>query len=215
MTWLAVCGLALAAFLAMALWFKAPRRGWTMLGATLLIGLAGYAVQGSPDQPGAPNALAQRATNDPADSIAMRGLLDESDIPPTNQWIVIADAMARNGHHADAAKVLLGAVDDNPDNAQAWLALGNALVAHADGLLTPAALHAYQRAEKAAPDSPGPPYFLGLAMAQSGRFGEARKLWAELLEQSPADAPWRAALAERLARLDVLIMVQASQAAGR
>ncbi|MCB2064170.1 MAG: tetratricopeptide repeat protein, partial [Novosphingobium sp.] len=111
--------------------------------------------------------------------------------------------------------VLLGAVDDDPKNAQAWLALGNALVAHADGLLTPAALHAYSNAERAAPESPGPPYFLGLALAQSGRFAEARELWADLLERTPDDAPWREMLTERLARLDLLIAMQASKAAGR
>ena len=215
MTWLAVCLMALAAFAMLAVWLKAPRSGWTTLGAALLLGLAGYGAQGSPGLPGAPRAMVQQAAVDPAASIAARGLLDESDIPPNNQWIVIADAMARNGQHADAAKVLLGALDDDPKNAQAWLALGNALVAHADGLLSPAALHAYERASKVAPDSPGPPYFLGLALAQSGRFAEARALWAGLLERTPDKAPWREMLAQQLARLDLLIAAQASEATAR
>ncbi len=215
MTWLAVCLLALAAFAMLALWLKAPRGGWTMLGATLLLGLAGYGVQGSPGQVGAPRIYAPQPDADPAFSIKARGLLDESDIPPNNQWIVIADAMTRNGQHADAAKVLLGALDDNPRNAQAWLALGNALVAHADGLLTPAALHAYDRAAQAAPKSPGPPYFLGLALAQSGRFAEARDLWSGLLARTPDKAPWREMLAEQLARLDLLIAAQARETTAR
>lgn len=215
MTWLAVIALALAAFLGMALLLRTPRSGWTMLGAALLAGLAGYAVQASPDQPGAPRYSAPQQIVDPADSIRARDLLDESGIPTRNQWIVIADAMSRNGQNADAAKVLLGAVDADPKNAQAWIALGNALVAHADGQLTPAALHAYERAGRAAPQSPAPPYFLGMAMAQSGRFADARKLWAELLERTPPDAPWRAMLAERLARLDLLIAVQESTQGAR
>lgn len=215
MTWLAVCVLALAAFVALALVLKAPRAGWSALGAALLLGLAGYAMQGSPGLPGSPRTFAPEMAVDPATTIAARDLLDESDIPPSDRWIVIADAMARNGQHADAAKVLLGAVDHDPGNAQAWLALGNALVAHADGLLTPAALHAYERAAQAAPKSPGPPYFLGLAMAQSGRFDEARPLWAGLLERTAPDAPWRPMLAEQLGRLDMLIAVRAREAAGR
>jgi len=215
MTWFGVIALALAAFIAMALWLKTPRSGWAMLGAALLAGLAGYAIQASPNQPGSPRFSASQALIDPVDSIMMRDLLDESEIPPGNQWIVIADAMARNGQHADAAKVLLGAVDADPKNAQAWIALGNALVAHADGQLTPAALHAYKRAAEAAPKSPGPPFFLGMGMAQSGRFEEARKVWAELLERTLQEAPWRAMLAERLARLDSLIAVQASESATR
>ena len=215
MTWLAVVGLALAAFLALALLLKAPRSGWTMLGAALLLGLAGYAMQGSPHQPGAPRSPDQRFGLDVTDSIMARGLLDESEIPTTNQWIVISDAMMRNGQAANAAQVLLGAVDDNPGNAQAWLALGNALVVHADGQLTPAALHAFERAGRAAPKSPGPPYFLGMAMAQSGRFDEARALWSGLLSRTPPDAPWREMLAERLARLDLLIAARDRDAASR
>jgi cytochrome c-type biogenesis protein CcmH len=214
-TWLAVCAMAVAAFMALALWLKAPRSGWTMLGAALLFGLAGYGMQGSPAMPGAPRTFAPHSAVDASDTIAARALLDESDIPTNNRWIVIADAMARNGQNADAAQVLLGAVDDNPRDAQAWLALGNALVAHADGLLTPAALHAYQQAAAAAPDSPGPPYFLGLALAQSGRFGEGRALWADLVKRTPGDAPWRAMLTERLARLDLIIAAQARATQGQ
>ena len=215
MTWLAIAALTLATLAVLAVWLKVPRAGWTALGATFLFGLAGYAFQGSPEQAGAPKAAGQEFAADPQAIIAARDLLDESDIARTNQWIVIADAMARRGQYASAAEVLLGAVDDDPKNAQAWLALGNALVAHADGLLTPAALHAYSHAERAAPESPGPPYFLGLALAQSGRFAEARELWADLLERTPDDAPWREMLTERLARLDLLIAMQASKAAGR
>ena len=49
------------------------------------------------------------------------------------------------------------------------------------------------------------PESLGLAMAQSGRLAEARGLWAELLARSPADAPWRADLEQRLQKLDAFI----------
>ena len=60
-------------------------------------------------------------------------------------------------------------------------------------------------AGETAPDSPGPPFFLGLALAQSGRLDDARALWFDLLQRSPADAPWRAGLQERLGQLDALI----------
>jgi cytochrome c-type biogenesis protein CcmH len=119
-----------------------------------------------------------------------------------------ADAFARHGQYADAAGILLGAVDKNPKDADAWLALANALVGHAEGTLSPAALYAYRNAAIAAPNHPGPPFFLGLAMAQSGRFADARSLWADLLASTPPDAPWRADLQDRLTRLDALIARQ-------
>jgi cytochrome c-type biogenesis protein CcmH len=61
----------------------------------------------------------------------------------------------------------------------------------------------------AAPNSAGPPFFLGLAMIQSGRLGEGRAMWADLLARSPADAPWRADLEKRLGELDGFVASQA------
>lgn len=98
--------------------------------------------------------------------------------PNTNRWIVIADAMARRGRYADAAEILLGAVEASPQASEGWLALGDALYAHAGGVLTPAAALAYERADRA-----------GLASFA------ARPLAAEAMERSARPAlarAWRA-----------------------
>jgi cytochrome c-type biogenesis protein CcmH len=204
MSWAPVALLALAVFGMLAFLLKAPRKGWEAIGAALLLGIAGYALQGRPGLPGAPKTPAERVAGGGDALIKARQELAGKP-GPVNDWLVIADALARHGQFADAAEVLRGAVDQEPGNAEAWLALGNALVGHSQGLLTPAALFAYRRAAAADPDHPGPPFFLGLALAQSGRFAEARALWAGLLALSPKDAPWRADLADRLARLDAFI----------
>ena len=88
------------------------------------------------------------------------------------------------------------------------LTLGNALVGHSNGLLTPASQYAYQKAATLSPDHPAPPFFLGLALATSGQLQQARAIWAELLERSPPDAAWREDLTSRLARIDALIAQQ-------
>ena len=116
--------------------------------------------------------------------------------------------MTRHGQYADAATILRGAVEKDPANGQAWLAMANALVGHSQGMLSPAALYAYRRASAADPQAPGPPFFLGMALAQSGRLAEARTLWATLLARAPADAPWRADLGKRLEMLDRFIAQQ-------
>ena len=205
MSWALIIALAALAFAALVFLFKVPRGGWEAVGAALLLGLAGYALQGSPAQPGAPKAPAAQNKGNGQALVAARQQLRASGAQGTSSWLVIGDAMARNGQYADAASVLLGAVEKNPKDAEGWLALGNALVGHSEGALTPAALYAYQRAATADPASPGPPFFLGLALAQSGRLNEGRALWAELLARSPKDAPWRADLAERLGKLDQFI----------
>lgn len=213
MSWLIVLLLALAALGLVLLLMRRegqPRSGWEAIGAALLLGVAGYGLQGSPGLPGAPREPAETVSGSPEALVAARKALDGKSVAQGSNWVVVADALARHGQYADAAGVLLGAVQRDPQDAEAWLALANALVGHAEGTLSPAALYAYRHASQAAPDHPGPPFFLGLAMAQSGRFAEARALWAGLLAKSPPDAPWRADLQERLARLDALIARQSA-----
>lgn len=204
MTWVLVAGLALVAFGGAVLAFRIPRAGWELLGAALLLGIAGYALQGSPGQPGIPKEPAETVGGDGAAAIAERQKLGEGPAMGDKD-LVTADALARHGQFANAAEWLRGAVDKNPANAEAWLAMGNALVGHAEGTISPAAIYAYGRAAKAAPDSPGPPFFLGMALIQSGRLAEGRAVWADLLARSPKEAPWRGDLEKRLGELDAFM----------
>ncbi len=201
--------LAAAAFAIGALALRLPRSGWALFGAALLFGLAGYALHGSPDQAGAPKV----ATNGPADAgVALVDARRELFGPaPPSHFVIVADGFSRRGQFADAAGILRGSLDQNPDDPEAWLALANALVENAEGQLTPAAIYAFSRAEQADPANPGPGFFLGVALINSGRPAEARGLWAGMLERAPTDAPWRDGLKQRLERLDGLIAQMSSQ----
>lgn len=208
MGWVIVIVLALVAFAALVLLFKAPKRGWEAIGAALLLGIAGFAWQARPAQPGAPKQAAEAQNKDAAALVAARKELATQTGQQPSNLLVIADAFARNGQYADAAGVVLGAVEKNPNDGEAWLSLANNLVGHAEGALTPAAEYAYGRAMQADPDQPGPAFFLGLALAGNGKLTEGRTLWADLLARAPKDAPWRADLEARLARLDQFIAAQ-------
>lgn len=207
MSWAIAIALAALSFGVIAFVLKAPRNGWEAVGAALLLGIAGYALQGRPDLPGAPKLAAENAASNAAALVEARKALNGQGggRGASSNWIVVSDALARHGQYADAAGILIGALEKEPKNSDAWLALGNALVGHAEGTLSPASLYAYRRAAQAAPDEPGPPFFLGLAMAESGRLAEARQMWGDLLARSPADAPWRSDLEGRIARLDAFI----------
>ncbi|KHK91080.1 tetratricopeptide repeat protein [Novosphingobium malaysiense] len=208
MTWVFVIVLAVIAFGLIAFVFKAPRGTLEAVAAALLLGIAGYVTQGSPAMPGAPKAAAEPVSGDSGSLVEARLKVTNKGIPPNNQWVVIADGLARNGRYADAAQVLRGATEKDPNNSEAWLAMANALVAHSEGVLTPAAIYAYRRAANSDPNSPGPPFFFGLALLQNGKVGEARSLWADLLERAPKDAAWRAPLAQQLQRLDAVLSNQ-------
>lgn len=210
MGWVLVGGLAALSFAALVWVFKTPRKGWEAIGAALMLGIAGYALQGHPAQPGAPKQAAPQTREGAAALVAARQQLARDGGANPNSWVMISDALARNGQYSDAAGVVLGAVEKDPDNADAWLALGNYLMGHTEGVLSPAALHAYRRAVEADPQHPGPAFFMGLALAQNGRLAEGRAMWADLLARAPKNAPWRADLAERLARLDGFIAAQNS-----
>ena len=215
MTWVQAFILAGVAFGIAAFALKAERKGWEAIGAALLLGIAGYGLQASPGLPGAPKSAAQQIAEDPASLVDARSNVSNSSIGTTNNWIIVADGFARNGQFANASNVLGSVVAKEPDDGEAWLALANVLVTHADGQLTPASSYAYRMATRVDPEHPGPPFFLGMAMAQTGRFQEAKAIWSDLLVRSPDDAPWREDLEIRLQQLEGFIAGQNRARQGR
>ncbi len=202
--WLAVGALALAAFAFAVLALKLPREGMTLFGAVLVFGLAGYAWQGSPGQPAAPKSGAVEQGQNGAAMVEGRAALFDRTLPPPN-YLVTSDAFARRGQFGDAAALLQRGLKENPRDLESALALGMALVGHADGFVTPAAVQAFGRAKAIDPKHPGAEYFLGFSYLQSGEVVAARNVWAGLLENSPPDAPWVDGLKAEVARLDDMI----------
>ena len=211
MTWVLVLLAAAAVFAALVLVLKLPRAGWELVGAALLLGIAGYAFQGHPGLAGAPKPPAETLASADESLLAQRRAMGE-EFGQGQSWLVIADAMSRSGQYGSAAQVLRTGVRQAPNDPDLWVALGNALVGHSDGFISPAAQFAFQRAATIAPEHPGPPFFMGLALAQSGRLAEARAIWAELLARAPEGAAWKDDLSARLARLDAMIASQGGAA---
>ncbi len=202
--WLAVAALAFAAFAAAVLLLRLPRHGMTLFGAVLVFGLAGYAWQGSPGQASAPKAQAAQNGKQGEAMVEGRSALFDRTLPPPD-YLVTSDAFARRGQFAEAAALLQKGLADNPRHVEGWLALGLALVGHADGFVTPAAVQAFGRARAADPAHPGAEYYLGMAYLQSGEIVAARNVWAGLVDRSPEDAPWYDGLKAEVARLDDMI----------
>ncbi|WP_298190760.1 tetratricopeptide repeat protein [Novosphingobium sp.] len=213
MTWVFILLIAVVVWGVMAFLLKLPRTGWEITAAALLFGISGYALQGHPGQAGAPQAPVENAKLADQTLIKERQQMGAA-FGQGQSWLILADALTRQGQYGAASDVLRKAIAKSPQDADLWVALGNALVGHTDGVITPAAQFAFQKAANIAPDHPGPPFFMGLALAQSGRLAEARTLWAELLVRSPADAPYRPDLEARLARLDSIIAEQAQMQGG-
>ncbi|MDE2569340.1 MAG: tetratricopeptide repeat protein [Sphingomonadales bacterium] len=212
MTWAVILAVALAVFGALVFVFKLPRVGWELAAAALLFGISGYAMQGHPAEPGAPKPPSEDSRSGDAALLKAREAMGNSS-GEGGRWMILADSFARNGQFRAAAEMLGNAVKQNPNDADLWVALGNALVEHSDGMITPAAQFAFQKAARIDPTHPGPPFFMGLALAQSGRLADARAVWQQLLDRSPPGAAWRDDLEARIARIDQMMAARGGAAA--
>lgn len=206
MGWIALALLAAAAFGALVL-LGIPRLLWSMLGAALMLGATGYALQGRPGLP----ASAPRPVNDGAgdapDVIALRDAMFGR-FSGDAAYLTAADAMMRAGERRAAVRVVLGGISAIPESVMLWTALGNAYSAHDGGQMSPPALFAYQQALRLSPRHPGPPFFMGMAYVRAQDFAAARRCWTRALSLTPADASYRKDIALRLALLDRLLAMQ-------
>jgi cytochrome c-type biogenesis protein CcmH len=168
--------------------------------ATLLLGVAGYAMMGSPSRPGAPVDTPEDVT-DEAVPESIQKIALSSAREGSNPDLALADALMQAGRSRAAAGVIKKAIEKSPNDADLWVGLGNALFVHGGAQMNPASQLAFERAAQIAPNHPGPPFFLGYSLARSGKIDEAGEVWRGLLSRAPKDAPWRADLEQRLAEI--------------
>lgn len=214
MIWIVAILVALAAFVLGVFAFKLNKGLWTSLLATLAFGLAGYAMQASPDLPSSPKAAEDARPDDGFDSVGVRRELVAEADRSRNNLMVTADAMARQRKYADAATIYNGVTLQDRQDFEAWLGKGNALVDHANGALTPPAIYSYRQAANLRPNHPGPGYFLGVALIRQGQMMEARQVWRDTVEQAPEDAAGLPQIVDQLARLEELLGVPEDQRLG-
>lgn len=179
---------AIVALTLAALWLLRLRGAiLTLAAAALMIGAAGYVLQGRPGLAGSPASAAARAAPVPL-TVARKALMGQFTAADT--WMTISEGYASRGKTAEAVGVMNSAIRARPTDYAMWVGLGNAIAEHAR-TLTPGARFVFTRAAELAPGHPAPGFFLGLAEARSGRLAEAARLWRGVLASAPADVSWR------------------------
>lgn len=189
---------------------RIPRMSWELTAAAVLLGLAGYAWQGSPELAGQPKIASTAAVGGQFDeqlAERRRGMAER--YGKAGQWLMVSDGLGRQGKTKEAANVLLAGLKQSPDDPNLWLGLGNALIAHAGGVVSPSADFAYRRAMALDPDAPAPPYFYGLALVRAGQLQAARELWAPLAARAPEGSQIKAELELNIARIDAMLVAGA------
>lgn len=195
----------LAALAWLALWRtrSVGRAALQLLGAALLAGLSGYALQGRTGLMGRPAAERGARPLPPAMPIP---LAEEffGRFTGAYSWLVIANAFLARGDSGEAVATLASATRARPGDVQLWIAYANAIRIHGGGRISPAARLAFEQAALLAPEHPAPAFFFGLALVQTGDVPGALIVWKELLTKAPPASPWGEALKTRIALLELV-----------
>ena len=126
-------------------------------------------------------------------SRTMRSSGGGADSPAAKDWRVVGWAYAEAGNSAEAAAAYRKAAAIEPENAENWSSLGEALQA-ASRSLVPEAAAAFRKAIELDPRDPRARYFLAVQKDLGGDPKGAVEDWLGLLRDTPPGAPWEADL---------------------
>ena len=186
-----------------------------------------YMIVGSPHLPARPAAQmaaqmqAQRAAAQPASEdhgaalvAQLAGQLKErpNDL---RGWTLYARSLVRLGRYDDAVAAYSRVTALAPRDAELMSRMAETQILAADGLVTPAAHASLQATLALDATEPRARYYLGLADSQAGKLDAALTTWIALEADSPPNAPWRAILADRIAKLADQTNIPADQLAAR
>jgi tetratricopeptide (TPR) repeat protein len=135
------------------------------------------------NKPAAEQALRQ-AADLPKDKMWPDRFQDEVDQQKVGRQVMLAlaDRLIRQGHQADALRVLQRAVRDYPDSPWAWVMVGRA---HIDRNDAAAAERALVKATELGRDLPEAHYFLGVALFLEKKYAEATTCFRKAIELRP------------------------------
>ncbi len=186
---------------------SALRRRATAL--LLLIGIPAitlpvYALLGSPDQPAM--ALADRPAPDPrlAQIAAFIAQIEERLSQNPNEprgFELIAPLYLRLGRAEDAANAVTRLIEIAGSTPEREANLGEALVAAQNGIVSPQARAAFERAITGNPQLQKAQFYLGRAAAQAGEIAKAREIFATLLTSVKDEGPVRELVEQEIAGL--------------
>ena len=115
-------------------------------------------------------------------------------------WEVLAPVYMRLGRADDAVTAWRNAIRLNGSSASREADFGEAVVAAADGVVTPEAKAAFERALALDKQDVMARFYLGMAADQDGRRADADSIWGELLASAPPGATWVEAVRHAMAR---------------
>jgi cytochrome c-type biogenesis protein CcmH len=126
-------------------------------------------------------------------SRTMGGGSGAGESPAAKDWRVDGWAYLENGNAEESAAAYRRAAKLEPENAENWSSLGEALQV-SSRTFVPEAADAFQRAVKIDPSDPRARYFLAVQKDLRGDHKGAVDDWVAFLKDTPPGAPWEADL---------------------
>ena len=165
-----------------------------------------YGAMGAPQVPSVPFAERAGEQAEAAElAAAVRQLRDRLEADPeggpTEGWMLLARSLGGMGRHREAADAY-ARVTERADATSATFSLyAEALIAAEDGIVTPRAEAAIDRARAMDPSNPAGTFYKAVALEQSGAREEARALLLKRLDAADGFAPWMEAFVAQANRL--------------
>lgn len=163
--------------------------------ALIALGAGGIAMMRGPDMPPPPAepppaAPSQQPSVDEVIAKLESRLAEKPD--DAEGWRMLGWSYFQTERYAEAATALRQATKLDPENAQTWSFLGEALVLASSetGRMPRDAKAAFDKAIRLDPKDARARYFQAVALDLSGRHRQAINAWFKLLEDTPSDAPY-------------------------
>ena len=170
-----------------------------------VVALSTYLAFGRPDLPGLPQSERMATALERSDYAAMVAQVEAhlADNPRDAQgWLVLAPAYRGMGRYGEAAEAFARALELVPATPDLLTDAGETLVLANEGLVTAKARDAFQQALALDHDNAKALFYRALADRQDGKHEQALATWRAMLENAPADAPWRPAVERQIASLE-------------
>jgi cytochrome c-type biogenesis protein CcmH len=202
--WLPAILLASTVFGGLLLLLPRRKQLWPVVAAAVVLGLAGYAWQGAPEQPASP-AQPIPAKLKAADALLQMRADMDTGYGIGKQWLITADSYARSGKYDYSAAFIQSGLRQYPKNGDLWAGLGVVLLLAGDGQMSPPAKMAFANARKFGPRNPAPDYFAGLVELFEGRPAKTVEIWQRIVDSAPDKAIWRRKLESQLIGLKTML----------
>ena len=170
-----------------------------------IVGLGFYLWSGVPSMPDQPRSGRINMAVEKADVGQLIARVEQriTDAPDDGRgWEVIAPVYLKQGRFADAVRAYDHAIRLLGETVPRLAGLAEAHIKGANGVINDAAKDVYTRILALEPGRVEPRFWLAMALEQDGQLQQAAAAYRALLNDAPADAPWRQPVLDRLAVVD-------------